>query len=154
MIMEETGYTLFSAPFFSTCVLAADIIEAFASEDDKADLLSKIASGDIIISALDGRGKLSLEDNKLNGTISPATDAVHADLILVATQNKNNDIVLTGYSPNTAGLSVTPYASIDPTRSQAKVSFDNVSPLTDRRLENRRDCFFTNTPYRPWRARS
>ncbi|MEC7176185.1 MAG: acyl-CoA dehydrogenase family protein [Pseudomonadota bacterium] len=127
VIMEETGYTLFSAPFFSTCVLAADIIEAFASEDDKADLLSKIASGDIIISALDGRGKLSLEDNKLNGTISPATDAVHADLILVATQNKDNDIVLTGYSPNTAGLSVTPYASIDPTRSQAKVSFDNVS---------------------------
>jgi len=90
-------------------------------------LLSKIASGDIIISALDGRGKLSLEDNKLNGTISPATDAVHADLILVATQNKDNDIVLTGYSPNTAGLSVTPCASIDPTRSQAKVSFDNVS---------------------------
>ena len=46
VIMEETGYTLFSAPFFSTCVLAADIIEAFASEDDKADLLNKIASGD------------------------------------------------------------------------------------------------------------
>ena len=45
----------FQRPFFSTCVLAADIIEAFASEDDKADFLSKIASGDIIISALDGR---------------------------------------------------------------------------------------------------
>lgn len=32
VIMEETGYTLFSAPFFSTCVLAADIIEAFGHE--------------------------------------------------------------------------------------------------------------------------
>ena len=127
VIMEETGYTLFSAPFFSTCVLGADMIEAFASEDDKADLLSKIASGDIIISVLDGRNQLTLKNGALSGVVSPATDAAHADLILVAAYDEDNNVALTGYSPNTAGLSLTPFASIDPTRSQAKVFFENVA---------------------------
>ncbi|HCN32594.1 MAG TPA: acyl-CoA dehydrogenase [Rhodobiaceae bacterium] len=145
VIMEETGYTLFSAPFFSTCVLAADMIEAFASENDKTDLLGKIASGDIIISVLDGREKLSLKDNKLSGTLSPATDAAHADLILVAAKDENNDIVLTGYSPNTAGLSVTPYASLDPTRSQAKVSFENVALSDGQAIGKAEDVAFSQT---------
>lgn len=133
VIMEETGYALFSAPFFSTCVVAADLVEAFADDANKSDLLGKIAAGDIIVSVIDGRGKLSLEDGKLNGRVSPATDAAHADLVLVAADD-GGEVVLTGFSPETAGLGITPFASIDPTRSQSRVSFEDVALSSGREI--------------------
>jgi alkylation response protein AidB-like acyl-CoA dehydrogenase len=81
VIMEEIGYHLFASPFFSTCCLAADLIEAFADEATKAQELEAIARGAQIIAFADGRSQPT-------GRVDGVLDASVADKILLALPEK------------------------------------------------------------------
>src|SRR5919106_941173 len=48
IVLEEMGRALLCAPFFSTVCLAANAILAAGTEEQKADLLPHLASGDRI----------------------------------------------------------------------------------------------------------
>jgi alkylation response protein AidB-like acyl-CoA dehydrogenase len=82
VIMEEIGYHLFASPFFSTCCLAADLIEAFADEATKARELEAIAQGAQIIAFADAR---ALNAGRITGVL----DASVADKILLAVPEAN-----------------------------------------------------------------
>ncbi len=49
ILMEEMGYHLFPGPFFSTVVLGAMPILSHGTEAQKAEILPKVASGDLIL---------------------------------------------------------------------------------------------------------
>jgi alkylation response protein AidB-like acyl-CoA dehydrogenase len=50
VLLEEMGYNILPGPFFSTVVLGGLTILAAGSEEQKAELLPKVASGELILS--------------------------------------------------------------------------------------------------------
>lgn len=134
VIMEETGYTLFSAPFFSTCVLATDIIEAFADADSKTDLLGHIAAGEIILAVADGRACLKHDKGRITGTVKPVMNGGIADKILLVVPSNESDggIELLLTTPDVAGICLTQLPSIDLTRQMSALTCDIAEQDTQR----------------------
>src|SRR5215475_558339 len=96
LFMEEAGYAHLPGPFFSTVAMAASVIEAVASADQKKKFLSRIASGDAraTVAVLEASGswdlgeiELSANGGKLSGTKLFVTDAAVADFIVVIARN-------------------------------------------------------------------
>ena len=123
VVMEETGYVLFPSPFFSTCVICADIIEAFGSEDMKSEWLGNIAAGEKILSFVDARG---LTDN--SGKVKLVLDAQFADMLLVALPVHTGSSKIIMVSPDADGITITPNETVDPMRALAEVSLNGFNP--------------------------
>ncbi|MCP4686086.1 MAG: acyl-CoA/acyl-ACP dehydrogenase, partial [bacterium] len=95
ILLEEMGRSCLNGPFFSTSVLGASIILAAGTEEQKKELLPKIANGELILAlALTepsvtyepwGIQLTATEDNEhfvLNGTKLFAENANVADCII------------------------------------------------------------------------
>jgi alkylation response protein AidB-like acyl-CoA dehydrogenase len=144
VVLEEMGRALLCAPYFATAVLAANTLLLSNDEQAKQDYLPGLASGESIgtlaLTEEDGRwdaaGVKLAADNSggtwtLTGTKSFVLDGTIADLILVAARIEDSGegeegISIFAVSGDAAGLTRTSLGTLDQTRKQAKLTFDNV----------------------------
>ena len=141
IVLEEMGRALLCAPFFSTAVLAANALLQSGDDAAKAKYLPGIASGETIatLAYVEPSGKwdesgITMQATKsgdgytLSGTKSFVLDGNTADLIIVAakTDAGTSLFAVAGDAP---GLTRTNLSTMDQTRKQAKIDFDN-TPAT------------------------
>ena len=119
LVLEETGRVLAPVPFFETAVLAVQAVLAAGSDEQKASLLPRLASG-TRASFAGTASRPTLRDGKLTGTADFATFAHVADLIIVATAD-DSLVVLDAHTP---GLTIEALPALDRLRRFAKLSFD------------------------------
>ncbi|MES3030048.1 MAG: acyl-CoA dehydrogenase family protein [Pseudomonadota bacterium] len=133
VIAEELGRAVAPIPFASTVYFLAEAIMLAGTDEQKADLLPKIAAGEIIgaVATSEGPGVVTagtlqstVTDGRLNGVKIPVTDGDIADVALVLAK-ENGKAGL--YLVDMADASVTKEAikTLDPTRDAAKLTFKN-----------------------------
>ena len=136
VILEEQGRSLFTAPFFSSAVLAAHALLLGGSEAQKQRLLPGIASGETTatIAASGENGHLDTEGAAttavrdgdawtLSGTKRFVLDGHTADVLLV-TADTGEGVSIFVVDGSTVRTELLP--TMDETRKQAEVVLDNV----------------------------
>ncbi|WP_420638311.1 acyl-CoA dehydrogenase family protein [Candidatus Poriferisocius sp.] len=141
VVLEEMGRALLCAPFFSSVVLAANTLIHSGDEEAKAALLPGIAAGDTVATlafteengrwdesgitvaaAADGDGW------RISGTKMFVIDGHNADVVLVAART-DGGVSLFWCAGDADGLTRTALSTMDQTRKQARLDFDN-TPVT------------------------
>jgi alkylation response protein AidB-like acyl-CoA dehydrogenase len=135
VVLEEMGRALLCAPYFSTVVMAANLLMASGDDDAKQDYLPGIASGSVIatvalaedagrwdeagvtLEAKRGRGSWTLTGEKLF-----VFDGHTADVVLAAARTRGGVSVF-AVGKGAAGFSATPMLTMDQTRKQARLTF-------------------------------
>ena len=109
-IIEETGRTLTASPLISTAILGVTLINLAGSDSQKAELLGKIANGDLTLALAIDEGtqhspantkmSASKQDGEyvLNGTKRYVIDGSSADNLIVVTRTSGNPGDLKGIS--------------------------------------------------------
>lgn len=135
VIAEELGRALAPVPFASTAYFFAEAIKLAGSDEQKAELLPKVADGSVIgcLAASEGPGAVdaaklstSFADGKLSGTKLPVTDgdvATHA--VVLAKDGGGASLVIVDLTGD--GVTRSPLSTIEPTRSHAEISFDGAA---------------------------
>ncbi|WP_439813627.1 acyl-CoA dehydrogenase family protein [Zavarzinia sp. CC-PAN008] len=137
VIAEELGRANAAIPFSSTVYLAAEAILAGGTDAQKQKYLPKIAEG-ALIGALAwaegpaGSGPKAIKTRASGGTISgtklPVVDGEAADFAVVVARTSDEGergISLFLVDLNGPGVTRTRVASVDPTRKQAQIDFNN-----------------------------
>ena len=133
VVAEELGRVLAPVPVASSIYLAAEFLMLAGTESQKTQWLPKLASGEAIgtfaLSEGQGRGTRDaltarVKNGKLSGMKVPVADGCDADFAVVAAKDETGGVSL--YLVNLAGEGVSreELDTIDPTRSQARLSFD------------------------------
>jgi alkylation response protein AidB-like acyl-CoA dehydrogenase len=138
VIAEEMGRALAPVPFSSTVYLAAEALLLAGSETQKQKWLPLIAKGEAIgtLALFEGKGnpspeavKLTANGGVLNGTKKPVADGAIADFAIVAARTgssgRETDISLFLVDLRSDGVEARDLANLDPTRSQAEITFKN-----------------------------
>lgn len=129
LLMEEAGFALLPGPFFSTVALAAPVFEALGSPDQKKKYLSAICNGQArsTVAMLEAaaswdpaHAQMSAQNGKLTGEKLFVTDAAVADSIIVVA--RNGVFVV---DAKASGVTIAPMSSMDITRKQYSVKFNN-----------------------------
>jgi alkylation response protein AidB-like acyl-CoA dehydrogenase len=141
IVLEEMGRALLCAPFFPTVVLAANTLIQSGDDSAKKAHLPGIASGETIatVAYTEPSGKWDESGVEmaaravdggftLSGTKMYVLDGLNATLIIVAART-GAEVSLFAVDGNATGLTRTPLSTIDPTRKQARLEFDN-TPAT------------------------
>ena len=141
IVLEEMGRALLCAPFFSSVVLAANTLLHSGDEAAKQAHLPGIASGETIatLAFTEPSGKwdeagitmqatAAGDGYTLSGTKSFVLDGATAGLIIVAARTAAG-VSLFAVDGGAAGLTRTALSTMDQTRKQAKLDFDN-TPAT------------------------
>jgi alkylation response protein AidB-like acyl-CoA dehydrogenase len=146
VVLEEMGRALLCAPYFASVCLAANAILNAGTEEQKAELLPGIASGETIatLAFTEPSGKwdangITMEavpsdggsgGYTLDGTKMFVLDGHTAGLIVVAARSAGSDgtegisfFTVDGDAP---GLTRTALPTMDQTRKQAKLEFSGV----------------------------
>jgi alkylation response protein AidB-like acyl-CoA dehydrogenase len=144
IVLEEMGRVLLCAPYFSSAVLAANAILNAGTEDEKQALLPGIASGDTIatLAFTEPSGKwdaagITMEaaenvggEFTLTGEKMFVIDGFTADLIVVVARlagtTGTDGITFFTVRGDADGLTRTALSTMDMTRKQAKLEFNNV----------------------------
>ena len=138
VVLQEMGRALYCGPYFSSTVLAATAILLAASEDECAELLPPLASGErratLAIAETSGWQlddiQLSAKQGRLTGAKSHVVDGCSASLILVAAREADSagrgGLSLYAVEANAAGLSTQPLTPLDLTRKLARLTFEDV----------------------------
>ncbi|MFN3232474.1 MAG: acyl-CoA dehydrogenase family protein [Alphaproteobacteria bacterium] len=140
VIAEELGRAVAPIPFSSTVYLFAEALLIAGSEEQKKKYLPQVATGEIIgtLAVSEGPGavtpksiNLSAGGGNLTGTKLPVPDGDVADFAVVAANtgggNSEGDISLFIVDMKAAGVTAENVETVDPTRSQAKVTFDGAA---------------------------
>ncbi|KCZ46082.1 MULTISPECIES: acyl-CoA dehydrogenase family protein [unclassified Hyphomonas] len=136
VVAEELGRVLAPVPVSSSIYLAAEFLLLAGSENQKSEWLPKLASGEAVgtFALVEGQGRVrpdkiaaSVKGGKLSGAKMPVADGFDADFAIVAARDEAGGISL--YLASLAGDGVTREVleTIDPTRGQARITFENVS---------------------------
>jgi alkylation response protein AidB-like acyl-CoA dehydrogenase len=137
VIAEELGRAVAPIPFASTVYFLAEAVMAAGSDAQKADLLPKIAAGEIIgcFATSEGPGPVtpsslsaSVDGGKLSGVKIPVTDGDVADVALVLA-NEGGKPGLFLVDLKGAGVARETLKTMDPTRGVAKITFSG-APAT------------------------
>ncbi len=137
VVAEELGRVLAPVPVASSIFLGAECLMQSGSDDQKSTWLPKLAAGEAIAcwAMNEGSGRMSeskviarFEDGKLTGTKSPVADGMIADFAIV-TAREGDGISLCLVELGAEGVLREKLDSIDPTRSQARLTFDG-APAT------------------------
>ncbi len=142
VLMEEMGRKLIPAPYLSSVILGANAILNAGTEDQKKELLPGIADGTTraTLAFVEPSGKwelggISLEAKEsggswtLQGDKSYVLDGHTATLLIVAARWGQDEISLFTVDPDAEGVTRTRLETLDMTRKQAKISFNN-APAT------------------------
>jgi alkylation response protein AidB-like acyl-CoA dehydrogenase len=137
VVLEEMGRRLLCAPYFSTVALAANTLMNSGDDSAKAEYLPGIASGETIatVAFTEANGRwdesgITMEASAagdgytLTGEKMYVLDGVTANLILVAARTANG-VSLFAVTDDAAGLTRESLSTMDQTRKQARVTFDN-----------------------------
>jgi alkylation response protein AidB-like acyl-CoA dehydrogenase len=137
VVLEEMGRALLCAPYFATVVLAANALLHSGDEAVKKEYLPGIAAGTTIatLATAEPSGKWdeagiqmaatgSGSDWKLSGTKSFVIDGNTASLIIVAARTAKG-VSLFAVNGDAAGLTRTALSTMDQTRKQSKLEFNN-----------------------------
>src|SRR5688572_1014934 len=145
IVLEEMGRVLLCAPYFSSSVLAANAILNAGTDDQKKELLPGIATGDTIatLAFTEPNGKwdvagITLEAREgeggrfaLTGEKMFVLDGFTADLIVIVARlagtSGTDGISLYTCRGDADGLTRTALQTMDMTRKQAKLEFNNVA---------------------------
>jgi alkylation response protein AidB-like acyl-CoA dehydrogenase len=142
--MEEQGRALLCAPYLSSCVLAADAIARVANDDQKGQLLPRIASGELraAFAATEANGrwgatgvqataKRAADGWRIDGVKSFVIDGCTAHGFVVVAREPGSagsaGLSFFWVDATAAGVVRTPLATMDATRKQAKVTFSGAS---------------------------
>lgn len=142
IVLEETGRTLVPTPLVSTVLLSATAINLAGSEQQKSELLPKVAAGETVLAfaleegALHKPSHIALSAEKsgdgyvLNGNKQFVLDAHVADhfVVVARTSGKSGDaegISLFVIDAGTPGISVQRLNMVD-SRNAGNVCFDRV----------------------------
>jgi alkylation response protein AidB-like acyl-CoA dehydrogenase len=127
-LAEELGRAVAPVPFASSVYLFAEALLVAGTEAQKAELLPKVASGELIgtLAVTEGPGVLSgeriatrCENGMLSGVKLPVTDGMAADRAIVLAREGLFVVDLNG-----PGVTREYVATIDPTRGSAKITFE------------------------------
>ena len=136
VIAQELGRSLAPVPFYTTVYLAAEILQANASEEQKQQLLPKIAAGESVfcLAATEKAGQhllntstTSCANDKLTGRKIAVLDGLDADFALVTASGADgttNSLYIVDL--HQAGVSRKQANAIDSSRPLATLEFDNV----------------------------
>ena len=132
VIAEELGRAVAPVPFSSSIGLAAELLLRAGTEEQKQRYLPGLASGELIgtLALAERAGRTTVDSiaarlsgGKLSGTKLPVADGDIAHFAVVAASTEAGVslciVDLTG-----AGVSREAVPSVDPTRSQARIEFD------------------------------
>ncbi len=139
VVLEEMGRALLCAPYFSSCVLAANAILQSGDDGAKSELLPGIASGEtratLAFTEESGRwdeGGITMQASgsgdswTLDGTKMYVLDGHTANLLIVAART-DKGISLFQVAADAEGLTRTALSTMDQTRKQAKLQFSGVA---------------------------
>lgn len=135
VIAEELGRAIAPIPYASSVYLATEAIIIYGSQQQKVGLLPKLASGashatlawaentgPINISSLETR----VANGRLSGTKAVVMDGMSADFAVVATVDQDDQPLLYIADLKNAGVTRKVAPTIDPSRSHARIIFDDV----------------------------
>ena len=130
VIAEELGRALAPIPFASSVYLATEAVRSWGTPAQQAELLPKLAAGELIgtLADCEGPGKpdvaLVVTDGHLTGEKLPVPDGLAAHLAIVSARDTSGALHL--YVADLTDASVTREAvnSLDPSKPQARVRFD------------------------------
>src|SRR6476660_5647934 len=141
VVLEEMGRALLCAPYFSSVVLAGQTLLNSGDDAAKKDLLPGIASGETIATlafteengrwdeeGITATATKSGDGWAITGTKMFVLDGHTANTLLVAART-DAGVSLFSVSEDASGLTRTPLSTMDQTRKQARVVFDN-TPAT------------------------
>lgn len=139
VIFEEMGRMVTPGPFFATVGLATPVIMTLADDEQKAELLPGIASGETIatLAVFEGSRDWGLEAIEttatrdgdrwmISGVKKHVLDGHLADLFLVAARTDDGVAVFPVRAGET-GVGVEQVDVLDPTRRQGNVAFEGVA---------------------------
>ncbi|MEZ5170911.1 MAG: acyl-CoA dehydrogenase family protein [Acidimicrobiia bacterium] len=143
IVLEEMGRVLLCAPYLSTVVLAANAIMNAGTDEQQAEYLPGIASGDTIaaLAFTEPNGKwdasgIEMEatpgdgGHTLTGTKHFVIDGHVANLLVVAARTPGSEgtdgISLFAVDGDASGLSRESLTTMDQTRKQARLEFSGV----------------------------
>jgi acyl-CoA dehydrogenase len=138
VLAEELGSALAPVPFSSSVYLATEAILAGGSEAQKRAWLPKLASGAAIgtLALAEGAGKADVRrlrtafrNGLLSGEKLPVPDGDVADLAVVVAQGERGPL-LALVDLKATGISRSPVETIDPTRSHARIAFNDTPAET------------------------
>ena len=144
VLLEEQGRSLFCAPFLSTVVMAAGVVEEAGDDRQKKEILSAIASGELIaaVAFTEPNGRWEAEGVTtearprpgggwtLNGTKSFVLDGHVADLLVVAA-GTDQGVSLFLVPAGTEGIARGRLETMDQTRKQAEITLTDVHLASD-----------------------
>lgn len=126
ILAEEAGRHTAALPFLASLGLAAPAILAGGSEEQKARLLPKLASGELVasfaVASADGAPGATLGGGTLTGAALHVPHGAAADLFVVVATN--GVAIIERGAP---GLGITPLTSMDQTRPYARLDFGGVA---------------------------
>ena len=133
VIAEELGRVIAPVPVSSSIYLAAEFLRMAGSETQKSFWLPKLSSGEAIgtFAFNEGQGRMTpdniaarVEGGKLTGIKAPVADGSIADFAIVAARDETNGVSLYLVKLDSDGARRDVLESIDPTRDQARLTFD------------------------------
>jgi alkylation response protein AidB-like acyl-CoA dehydrogenase len=139
VVAEELGRAVAPVPMLSSIYLAAEAINRFGSDAQKAKWLPKLADGSLIGTLAVAEGAhvptprsitTTLSGSKLSGTKLPVPDGEAAGLaIVVANTGGSGDRALSLALVDLAqsGIARKRVETVDPSRKHAELSFNNVA---------------------------
>jgi alkylation response protein AidB-like acyl-CoA dehydrogenase len=143
-LFEQMGRYLLCSPFLSTVAFATNALLVAANDEQKAEWLPQIASGELTgtlawISPGGSNGPQAVQATcektasgyTLNGTLRYVLDGHTAGLLIVAARSKGSSgeegISLFAVPADTAGVQRTWLPTMDQTRKQAEIVLQNVA---------------------------
>ncbi len=137
VVLEEMGRALLCAPYFASVALAANLLLVSGDDAAKKEYLPGIASGTTIatVALAESSGRwdeagVTLEASgsgdswTLSGEKLYVLDGHTADLILVAART-DVGVSIFAVDKSASGLTATPLSTMDQTRKQARITFEN-----------------------------
>jgi alkylation response protein AidB-like acyl-CoA dehydrogenase len=153
IVFEEMGRAAFGGPFFASVALGASVLLFTDDDAAKSDYLPGIASGDLIatVALVEPHGSWELDavqmqarpdasGYRLNGTKRFVLDGHNADVVFVAARI-DGDLSVLAVSADAEGLTRTPLATLDQTRKQSRLDFDDVYARLIGRVGDGREVF-------------
>ena len=133
VVSEQMGATLLCAPYLSTAVLAANLVVALNDSAECADVLPRIAAGELIATVAyaepgsarpPGQSRTTARPNgagwQLSGTKTFVLDALTAQRLYVLAGSG-----VFAVERGAPGLTVTPLATVDQTRMQGRLTLED-----------------------------
>jgi alkylation response protein AidB-like acyl-CoA dehydrogenase len=135
VIAEEIGRALAPVPFSSSVYLATEALLMFGSEEQKRDIVAKLAMGELMGTfALSESNKpaspknmaCEVSNGKISGVKMPVPDGTIADFAIVVAKN-GDGIGLYMVDLTGDGVERAEVDTMDPTRGAAKITFNDAA---------------------------